>query len=101
MKWNWIDTTVASVAVSALMRNKVTPDGTSTLKHPSPSTTIPVNPVTPTGTKTPKHVLPTSATQALKKKLKSNAAIEKVMTMNSSDVSLLEPSDSDLFSSQE
>ena len=93
-----IDTTVASVAVSALMRNEVTQGGTSTPKHPRPSTTTPHNQVTPVGTMTPKHVHPSTSTpQAPKKKLKLKATIEKVMNMNSSDVSSLELSDSDLF----
>ena len=83
------------------MRNEVTQGGTSTPKCPRPSMTILVNPVTPTGTKTPRCVLPTSAPQASKKKLQLNTTIEKVMTMNISDVSSLESSDSDLFSSQE
>ena len=130
MELQSIDTTVASVAVSALLRDEVTPDGTSTPKHVCPATTtpqkeahqcmpiqvtqagtntpmcpsqsmaIPQNPVTPACTTTSKHWC-LSVPQAPKKKLKLNAAIDKVMMMNNSDVSLLESSDSDLFSSQE
>ena len=122
-----IDTTVASVAVSVLLRNEVTPHGTSTPKcvhpatttpqketrksmpllactatpmHPSQSIAIPQNPVTLAGTSTPKHPC-LSVPQAPKKKLKLNAAIDKVMHMNNSNVSSLESSDSDLFLSQE
>ena len=113
-----IDTTIASVAVSALLRNEVTPHGTSTPKcvcpatstpqkethksmpvqvtpagtstpmHPPQSMAIPQNPATTAGTTTPKCSCP-SVPQAPKKKLKLNAAIDKVMNMNNSDVSSL------------
>ena len=86
-----LDSIVASVAVSALMRNEVTLGGTSTPKHPRPSMTKPQNPVTLASTTIPKCIFPsTSAPQALKKNLKLNTAIGKVMNMNSSDISLLE-----------
>ena len=66
-----IDTTVASVAASALMRNELTPGGTSTPKHQrlSPRPTL--------GLKRP---LPSTSTQP-PKRLKLNQAIEKVMNM--------------------
>ena len=120
-----IDTTVASVAVSVLLRNEVTPHGTSTPKHVRPDTTtsqkethkstpVPArtpmcppqsmavlqNPVTMAGTSTLKCPCP-SALQHPNKKLKLNAVVDKFMQMNNSDVSSLESSDSDLFSSQE
>ena len=76
-----IDATVTSVAVSALLRNEVTPGGTSTPKCPRIATSTP---------------------QAPKKNLKLNATIDKVMNMNDSAVSSLVETDSDsLFSSQE
>ena len=68
--------------------------------HPPQSKGIPQNPVTPAGTTTPKHPCP-SVPQALNKKLKLNAVIDKAMHMNNSDVSSPESSDSDLFLSQE
>ena len=110
IKLQSIDTTVASVAVSALLRNEVMPHGTSTPKHVHPATTtpmcppqsmvIPQNLVTLAGTSTPKHPCP-SVLQAPKKKLKLNTIIDKVMQMNNGDVSSPESSDFDLFSSQE
>ena len=81
MELDSINTTVVSVAVSALLRNEATPGGTSTPKRP--------------------HIT-TSTPQVPKKKLKLNAAIDKVMNMNDSAVSSLVETDSDsLFSSQE
>ena len=74
-----IDTTVASVTVSTLMRNEVPPGAVSTPKRPVPCTTS-----------TPKPIL---------KKLKLSEARDKVMAMNNSEVSSLE-SDS-FLSSQE
>ena len=74
-----IDTTVASVTVSTLMRNEVPPGAVSTPKRPVPCTTS-----------TPKPIL---------KKLNLSEARDKVMAMNNSEVSSLE-SDS-FFSSQE
>ena len=76
------------------------PAHTATPTHPPQSMVILQNPVTPAGTGTPKCPCP-SVAQAPKKKLKLNAVIDKVMQMNNSDVSSLESSDSDLFSSQE
>ena len=124
IKLQSIDTTVASVAVSALLRNEVTTHGTSTPKRVHPDTTTPQKetctctpapahtptplhppqsmaisqkPVTLAGTSTPKCPCP-SVPQAPKKKLKLNTVIDKFMN---SDVSSIESSDSDLFSSQE
>ena len=68
--------------------------------RPPQSMAIPQNPVTPAGTTTPKHPCP-SVPQAPKKKLMLNAVIDKVMQIKNSDVSSLESSDCDLFSSQE
>ena len=103
-----IDTTVALVAESALLRNEITPHGTNTPKCVHPDTTtpqkethksmpirvtlagtatpmcppqsmdIPQNSVTPAGITTPKHPCPI-VPQAPKKKLKLNAIIDKVM----------------------
>ena len=60
-----IDTTVASVAVSALMRNELTPGGTSTPKRQHPFTSTP------------------TSSQQCKKKYKLSQAIDKVMNMTS------------------
>ena len=88
-----IDTTVASVAASALLRNELSPGGTSTPKRPRPSTR-------PTlGLKRP---LPSTSTQP-PKRLKLNQAIEKVMNMTgtSCDTTTSIDSDSESIFSQD
>ena len=88
-----IDTTVASVAASVLMRNELTPGGTSTPKrpHPSPRPTL--------GLKRP---LPSTRTQP-PKRLKLNQAIEKVMNMTGTtgDTTTSIDSDSESIFSQD
>ena len=85
-----INTTIASGAMNAFLRNEVTPGRTSTPKHK------------PDGT--PKHNNPESTSPPKKKlKLSSAAARDKLMAMRDSDVSSLDTeSDSQsLISSQE
>ena len=73
-----IDTTVASVAVSALMRNEITAGGTSTPKRQHPSM---------------------SSSQPRKKKYNLTQAIDKVMNMTSTTCNTSLHSDSEsLFS---
>ena len=85
-----IDTTVASVAVSALMRNELTHGGTSTPKRPRPS---------PRPTLGLKRPLPSTSTQP-PKGLKLNQAIEKVMNMTGTtcDTTSIDSDSESLFS---
>ena len=80
-----IDTTVASVAASALLRNELTPGGTSTPKRPRPS---------PRPTLGLKRPLPSTSTQP-PKRLKLNQAIEKVMNMTGTTCDTTTSIDSD------
>ena len=75
-----INTTVASVAVSALMRNQITPGYTSTPKRQHPS----IN--TPTSSQPPQ------------KKYKLSQAIDKVMNMTSTICTSLDSDSESLFS---
>ena len=73
-----VDTTVASVAVSALMRNEITPGGTSTPKRQRPS-------------------MSTSSEQP-QKQYKLSQAIDKVMNMMSTTCTSLDLDSESLFS---
>ena len=76
-----VDTTVASVAVSALMRNKLTPGGTSTPKRQRPSTS--------------------TSSERPQKQYKLSQAIDKVMNMTSTTTCSSLDSDSESLFSQE
>ena len=73
-----VDTTVASVAVSALMRNEITPGRTSTPKRQRPS-------------------MSTSSEQP-QKRYKLSQAIDKVMNMTSTTCTSLDSDSESLFS---
>ena len=77
-----INTTVASVAVSALMRNQITPGCTSTLKRQHPSMNTP------------------TSSQPPKKKYKLSQAIDKVMNMTSTTCTSLDSDSESLFSQE-
>ena len=97
-----IDTTIASVAASALM--KETPTRFSTPKHPRPLTTE-QQPSTSMGTvsQPPPKKLKLGLSRPLPKTFKLHHVVDKVMNMSSSSSSVCTSSDSDLesLSSQE
>ena len=97
-----IDTTIASVAASALM--KETPTRFSTPKHPRPLTTE-QQPSTSMGTvsQPPQKKLKLGLSCPLPKTFKLHHVVDKVMNMSSSSSSVCTSSDSDLesLSSQE
>ena len=97
-----IDTTLASVAASALM--KETPTRSSTPKHPRPPTSEP-QPSTSMGTASqpPQKKLKLGLSCPLPKTFKLHHVVDKVMNMSSSSSSVCTSSDSDLesLSSQE
>ena len=97
-----IDTTIASVAASALM--KETPPRFSTPKHPRPPTSEP-QPSTSmtTASQSPPKKLKLGLSCPLPKTFKLHHVVDKVMNMSSGSSSVCTSSDSDLesLSSQE
>ena len=97
-----IDTTIASVAASALM--KETPPRFSTPNHPLPPTSEP-QPSTSmtTASQPPPKKLKLGLSRPLPKTFKLHHIVDKVMNMSSGSSSVCTPSDSDLesLSSQE
>ena len=97
-----IDTTLASVAASVLM--KETPTCSSTPKHPYPPTSEP-RPSTSmgTGSQPPPKKLKLGLSRPLPKTFKLHQAVDKVMNMSSGNSSVSTSSDSDIesLSSQE
>ena len=97
-----IDTTIASVAASALM--KETPTRFSTSKRPRPATTE-QRPSTSmgTGSQSPPKKLKLGLSRPLPKTFKLHHIVDKVMNMSSGSSSVCTSSDSDLesLSSQE
>ena len=97
-----IDTTITSVAASALM--KETPTHFSTPKHPHPPTSEP-QPSTSmgTGSQPPPKKLKLGLSCPLTKTFQLHQVVDKVMNMSSGSSSVCTSSDSDLewLSSQE
>ena len=97
-----IDTTIASVAASALMKG--TPTRFSTPKHPRPPTSE-LQPLTSTGTgfQPPSKKLKLGLSCPLPKTFQLHQVVDKVMNMSSGSSSVCTSSDSDLesLSSQE
>ena len=102
MKLESINTTIASVAVSALM--KETPTQFCTPKHPRPPTSEP-QPSTSMATKSqpPQKKLKLGLNHPIPKTFKLHQVVDKVMNMSSASSSVCTSSDSDLesLSSQE
>ena len=100
MELESIDTTIASVAASALMEE--TPTHFSTPKLPHPPTSEP-RPSTGmgTGSQLPPKNLKLGLSRSLPKTFKSHQAVDKVMNMSSSSVCTSSDSDIELLSSQE
>ena len=98
MELESIDTTIASVAVSALM--KETPSRFSTPKHPHPPTSEP-QPSTSmeTGSQPPPKKLKLGLSCPIPKTFKLHQVIDKVMNMSIGSSSVCTSSDSDLESS--
>ena len=92
-----IDTTIASVAVSALM--KETPTHFSTPKHPRPPTSEP-QPSTSmtTASQPPSKKLKLGLSHPIPKTFKLHHVVDKVMNMSSGSSSVCTSSDSDLES---
>ena len=78
-----INTTVASVAVSALMRNEITPGGTSTPKRKRLSVNT-----------------PTTSSQPPKKQYKLSQVIDKVMNMTTTTCTSMDSDSESLFSQE-
>ena len=97
MELESINITVASVAVSALM--KETPTQFSTPKHPRPPTTEP-RPSTSMATESqpPPKKLKLGLSHPLPKTFKLHQVVDKVMNMSSASSSVCPSSDSDLES---
>ena len=97
MELESINTTVASVAVSVLM--KETPSRFSTPKHPHPPTTEP-QPSTSMATESqlPPKKLKLGLSHPLPKTFKLHQVVDKVMNMSSASSSVSPSSDSDLES---
>ena len=102
MELESIDTTIASVAASALM--KETPTHFSTPKSPHPPTSEP-RPSTSmgTGSQPPPKKLKLGLSRPVPKTFKLHQAVDKVMNMSSGSCSVCTSSDSDVesLSSQE
>ena len=96
-----IDTTIASVAASALM--KETPTRFSTPKWPHPPTSEPQPSTTVTASQPPPKKLKLGLSCPIPKTFKLHHVVHKVMNMSSSSSSVCTSSDSDLesLSSQE
>ena len=101
MELESIDTTIASVAASALM--KETPTRFSTPKCPHPPTSVPRAYKYGKGSQPPPKKLKLGLSRPLPKTFKLHQAVDKVMNMSSGSSSVCTSSDSDIesLSSQE